>query len=83
VHHLAREGYPFEAIAAAVDAFTTTTAAVEFIPGHDRHLQDWAVAKEAWYTQGAFIEKMARYFPKVEVLPSSPDPRTLLIFRRA
>jgi SAM-dependent methyltransferase len=83
VHHLARDGYPFEAIAAAVDAFTATAAAVEFVPGNDVHLKEWAVAKEPWYTQERFIAAMARYFPVVEVVPSSPDPRTLLLFRRA
>jgi hypothetical protein len=83
VHHLARDGYPFEAIAAAVDAFTATSAAVEFVPSNDVHLKEWAVAKEPWYTQERFIAAMARYFPVVEVVPSSPDPRTLLLFRRA
>jgi SAM-dependent methyltransferase len=82
VHHLARDGYPFEIIARTVDAFTREAAAVEFIPAEDAHIREWPIAHEAWYTQDRFIAAMAPYFPVVERLPSSPDPRTLLIFRR-
>ena len=82
VHHLARDGYRWETVAEIIDAFTGETAAVEFIPADDAHLKDWPVAREPWFTQDRFIEAMAGAFPVVDVLPSSPAPRTLLVFRR-
>lgn len=82
VHHLARDGYPFASIAEVIDAFTGSAAAVEWIPGSDKHLKDWPVAKEPWFTQERFIEAMRPHFPNVEVVPSSPEPRTMLLFRK-
>lgn len=84
VHHLVgRQHLSFATVARAIDQFTKHAAIVEFIPREDVHVRTWQVADEPWYDADHFIAAMAPYFPRVDILPSSPEPRVMLCFRRA
>lgn len=83
VHHLARYGYTFDTISKVISMFTGRDAIVEFVPRDDVHLRGWWIADQPWYTQSDFIRAMTPFFPQVQVLDSTPAPRTMLHFRRA
>jgi SAM-dependent methyltransferase len=83
VHHLARSGYSFEAVARTVADFTEHAAIIEFVPRDDPHIAAWPLVRDPGYDQERFIEAMRPQFPNVEVMPSSPDPRIMMLFRRA
>jgi len=51
-------------------------------PREDAHVAAWPLAQEAWYDQDHLVRAMRPYFPEVDVLPSSPEPRQMLLFRR-
>jgi len=83
VHHLVfGQGVRFDIIAGIIDAYTRNQAIVEFIPADDVYVKEWMTESHGWYTQDGFIEAMRRHFPSVEVLPSNPEPRTILVFSR-
>ncbi|CAN5490694.1 hypothetical protein BH24CHL9_BH24CHL9_11970 [soil metagenome] len=83
LHHLVgRQGYSFETVSKVIDAFTKRTAIIEFVPAEDAHVRHWPIAAEPWYDVDHFIAAMRPYFPYVEVLPSSPEPRLMLQFQR-
>jgi hypothetical protein len=83
LHHLVgRQHLSFEVVARTIDALTGSMAIVEFVPREDRHVRTWEIAGEPWYDVDNFIVAMRPYFPIVEVLPSSPDPRVMLRFQR-
>ena len=83
LHHMAgRPGITFNAFAHMLDRFAEHAAIVEFIPGSDVHIRRWPVARQPWYTLDGLIAAMSPYFPRVEVLPSSPAPRQMALFRR-
>ena len=84
VHHLVgRQGIPFAAVAHSINQFTSEAAIVEFVPRTDRFVREWPIAKLSWYEADGFIEAMRPYFPRVDVLPSSPEPRQMMLFRRS
>jgi hypothetical protein len=82
LHHLAGQGISFEIFASTVDRFTRSAAIVEFVPRDDRYVSQWPISREPWYDLDHLIEAMAPYFTRVDVRPSSPAPRQLLLFRR-
>jgi hypothetical protein len=84
LHHLVgRQGFSFELVAKAIDLFTGELAIVEFVPRDDEHVRTWPIAGERSYDVATFVAAMRPHFPVVEELPSSPDPRIILAFRRS
>jgi hypothetical protein len=84
LHHLARNyGVRFEFVARVFDRLARDAAIVEFIPREDVHVAKWPLAQEGWYHMDGLIAAMRPYFPRVSVLPSSPEPRRMLLFQRA
>jgi len=83
IHHLClRQGIIFEQIIDQLDAFTKYYCIVEFIPLGDKHVGNWA--KPSWYRQQNFVVKMKeRGFQLINQAPSSPSPRTMLLFARS
>jgi hypothetical protein len=83
LHHLAgSQRVSFETFAYVMHQLSRKTAIVEFIPREDAHVSAWPLAREPWYDLNHLIQAMRPYFPKVEVVPSSPAPRQLLLFQR-
>ena len=83
LHHMAgRQGITFPAFANVINQFAAENAIVEFIPSTDEHIRSWPVARQAWYSLDGLIGAMRPYFPRVEVVESSPYPRQLALFRR-
>ena len=84
LHHIVgRQGVSFSAFAKAMDRFARRDVIVEFVPRTDLHVARWPIASELWYEPAAFIAAMAPYFSHVRTVPSSPDPRVIMHFRRA
>lgn len=83
LHHLARnQSVRFEFFAQNIARLAHNAAIVEFIPRNDEHVARWPLAKEPWYEMDNLIAAMKAYFPKVDVVPSSPEPRQMLLFQR-
>ena len=83
LHHLAGfQQVSFEMFAYVLNQVSRKAAIVEFVPREDAHVAAWPLAQEAWYDQDHLVRAMRPYFPEVDVLPSSPEPRQMLLFRR-
>jgi hypothetical protein len=83
VHHLVgHQNVTFEAFAKVLDMFAADRAIVEFIPRDDVYIATWALASQPWYDADALVTAMAPYFRLVRAVPSSPPPRTILVFAR-
>lgn len=83
VHHLVfGQRVQFETIASVIHRYTRQRAIVEFIPAEDRYVRDWIAPEHEWYTQEGFIAAMKPYFSSAEILPSSPEPRSIIVFSR-
>jgi hypothetical protein len=83
LHHLAgHQGVTFGMFASIIDQLATHRAVVEFVPSDDEHVKQWSLAREPWYRQEELVDAFSPYFPQVRVIPSSPDPRRLLVFDR-
>jgi hypothetical protein len=83
LHHLCRNQHVrFELFAKVLDRLAREAAIVEFIPAEDVHVSRWPLATQPWYTIDHLIACIRPYFPEVDVQPSSPEPRKLLLFRR-
>lgn len=83
VHHLVfGQKVGFETIASIINAYTRHRSIVEFIPAEDRFVSEWMTDAHGWYSQEGFIAAMQPYFPNVEILPSNPEPRSILAFSR-
>jgi hypothetical protein len=84
LHHLVgRQAVSFELFAEITDSLSRHTAIIEFVPADDVHVRHWPIARQPWYNADRFIAAMKPYFARVDVLPSSPEPRQLLLFRRS
>jgi hypothetical protein len=84
VHRLVgRQGATLEQFAWVLDMFAADRAIVEFIPRNDSDVASWPLATESWYDAAALVSAMAPYFRLVKTMPSSPAPRTILLFARA
>lgn len=89
VHHLALgQALSFDRIASILGDLANRYLCVEFVAIEDRMIAgdppffpayDAARGEFAWYTQDNFIAALREHFQAVEVLPSHPDSRTLLI----
>lgn len=80
VHHLVfKEMMDFDQIAEALSAFAEKWLLVEFVSREDRYVREWWTEKFAWYTVENFTESLREHFSSVEFLPSSSEPRVLLL----
>jgi hypothetical protein len=80
VHHLVFKGnLRFEHIAAGLASFTTRWLLVEFIPKEDQYVSKWDHASRPWYNVDQFKSALSRHFQRIEVLPSDPHPRLMLL----
>ncbi|MDP9176295.1 MAG: hypothetical protein M3O61_01310 [Gemmatimonadota bacterium] len=89
VHHLALgQALTFDAIAAILGHLATKNLCVEFVDMDDQMITSdpgffpaWNAARESfeWYTRDNFIASLGAHFSAVEVLPSHPETRSLLI----
>lgn len=82
LHHLAAAGVRFELFAHLIDRFAARSAIVEFVPRHDAHVAAWPLAREPWYELDNLVSAMRPHFPRARILPSSPEPRVLIVFER-
>lgn len=83
VHHLVfSQKVTFSEIATSLASFSRRWLLVEFIPKEDVHVAKMYDDSFSWYTLDRFIEELKRHFSTVEVLPSNPDPRVLLLCER-
>ena len=89
VHHLALgQAITFEAIATLLGRLATKYLCVEFIDMNDQMIRDdpgffpaWNAARASfgWYTRDNFVAELGSHFHGVELLPSYPETRSLLI----
>ncbi len=89
VHHLALgQALSFDRIASILGDLAERYLCVEFVAIDDRMIAgdpsffpayDAARSEFGWYTEDNFITSLREHFQAVEVLPSYPDSRTLLI----
>lgn len=83
LHHLvARQDVTFELFADLADRLADRTVVVEFVPREDEHVARWPLAQEDWYEPASFERAMRAYFPRMDVVASSPAPRLMYRFRR-
>lgn len=83
VHHLVFKGHlKFWQIAQTLDALVGDTLIVEFVPPDDQFVSQWMTPAHHWYKIENFIAELRKFFGSVEVKPSHPEPRVLVICRR-
>ena len=83
VHHLVfKQKASFETIASNLASYTTKWLLVEFIPKEDIYVSEWYNESFAWYTLENFIVELRNHFREIEVLPSNPEPRVLILCTR-
>jgi SAM-dependent methyltransferase len=82
-HHLVfASRFDFGQIVTGLSAFAAKALLVEFVPADDRHVGTWNPETRPWYTLERLQEELRREFASVEVLPSHPEPRVLLLCLR-
>ncbi|MBA3341095.1 MAG: class I SAM-dependent methyltransferase [Gemmatimonadaceae bacterium] len=89
VHHLALgQGLDFREIAATLGRLANRYLCVEFvaiddamITGDPGFFKAWNAAGDSfgWYTRDNFITELRHHFSEIEIVPSSPESRSLLI----
>ncbi len=92
VHHLALgQGLTFERIASLFDTLSRNQVCVEFVEMGDRMITSEPEffpaynsdrAAFSWYTMENFITALKSYFTSVDVLPSHPETRNMLVCTR-
>jgi len=83
VHHLVfKQNTSFEIIASNLASYTTKWLLVEFIPKEDIYVSEWYNESFAWYTLENFLVELRNHFREMEVLPSNPEPRVLILCTR-
>ena len=50
--------------------------------GSEPFAEEWPVAADPTYDVDHFVRSMRPYFPRVQIRPSSPEPRLMLRFDR-
>ncbi|HVS85860.1 MAG TPA: class I SAM-dependent methyltransferase [Gaiellaceae bacterium] len=82
-HHLVFwSRFDFRQIVMGLSAFATKGLLVEFVPSDDQYVSMWNPETRPWYTLELLEEELRREFSHVEVLPSHPEPRVLLLCLR-
>ncbi len=80
VHHLVfSQKSSFKDIVDNLVQYPTRWLLVEFIPREDVHVARMYNDSFAWYTLDNFLAELRLHFSSVEVLPSNPEPRVLLL----
>jgi SAM-dependent methyltransferase len=89
VHHLALgQGLSFDSIASTLSNLATSALCVEFVDMNDKMITSdpgffpaWSAAPGnfKWYSRENFIAALRNFFQVVEVLPSHPHTRSLLV----
>jgi hypothetical protein len=83
VHHLVfKQNLKFDQIVKGLSAFSTRWLLVEFIPREDRYVKEWWSENFSWYTLDNFITALKKEFSTITLLPSDPEPRTLVLCER-
>jgi SAM-dependent methyltransferase len=83
VHHLVfKQNLRFEHFVEGTAPFVNRWLLVEFVPPEDRHVREWWSERFSWYTLDNFVQTLKAEFETVEVIPSYPDPRVLLLCTR-
>jgi hypothetical protein len=83
VHHLVFEQHlRLEQITQALSVFARRWLLVEFIPREDQHVREWWSERYSWYTLDNFLLALKREFNCIEIYPSYPEPRVLLLCKR-
>jgi hypothetical protein len=82
-HHLViKRKLNFEFVARQLAAYARRWLLVEFVPADDTHVSQWMRDEHDWYKLEAFLEALQPHFAHLEVLPSSPQPRVLVLCER-
>jgi SAM-dependent methyltransferase len=80
VHHLVfKYGMRFDAISRIHAAFAKSWLLLEFIPAEDVHVKPLMSARYDWYCRDELCRELKVYFRSIEILESSPSPRTYLM----
>lgn len=83
VHHLVfKQLLNFQQIVGTLSPLATRALIVEFVPLDDHHVRSWQHKGFEWYTLSNFRRALEQTFKQVDVLPSTPEPRVLLVCRR-
>jgi SAM-dependent methyltransferase len=92
VHHLALgQGHSFERIASTLSGLASRYLCVEFVQRDDKMVVDDpgffpAMVKSpgsfGWYTVDGFVAALRRHFDEIQVLPSYPSTRLMLLCSR-
>lgn len=93
VHHLALgQGHSFDRIASTLSGLATRYLCVEFVQRDDKMVVDDpgffpALTKSPgsfdWYNVDGFVAALKRHFDEIQVLPSFPSTRLMLICSKA
>lgn len=79
-HHLVfKRQLNFHQLADGLSIFSKGWLLVEFVPREDQYVREWWSEKYSWYTLDNFVGALKRHFRNVAILPSSPEPRVLLL----
>lgn len=79
-HHLVfKSRLRFEQIAHGLSLFAADRVLVEFVPPEDRFIREWCTSQFSWYTLDAFVSALQQEYRSVQILPSYPEPRVLLL----
>jgi SAM-dependent methyltransferase len=82
-HHLAlKRALRFDQIASLLASFAKRWLLVEFVPREDVHLKDRVAPELTWYSEDGLRAALRPFFRRIQVLPSSPEPRVLLCCER-
>ncbi len=77
-HHLVfKRELMFDTLVSQFAAFTRKWLIVEFVPPEDQYVQPWMKERFQWYHQDGFRKALEKFFPRIEVIHSSPSPRLL------
>jgi hypothetical protein len=80
VHHLVfKERLRVDQIAEALNEFSRRWLLVEFVPREDKYVKDWWSEEYAWYNLESLCSALSKFFHKIEIMPSDPPPRQLLL----
>jgi hypothetical protein len=80
VHNLVfKQGLNFEQIAHGVSTLSKKWLLIEFMPREDTVVREWWSKRYSWYTLEGFEDILKRHYSYITVLPSSPEPRVLLL----
>jgi SAM-dependent methyltransferase len=80
VHHLVfKRQLDFDQIVPGLSTLSKRWLLLEFIPREDHYVREWWSEKYSWYKLDKLIDTLRRHFCHVRILPSYPEPRTLLL----